>query len=251
MDLLENPGGLCIFTHCQNKVYKTETMKKTTLITLLLCTIFARQAFSQTGTGSDVSSSNSSQNLMLNEFYAGYGGLSIFYFTGRMMHSNEFTYHYNTINGNHTSIVYNSPESWGNVFLGYSRNLNRVISMGFLFGFQNFSYTGTATESNTSQTQHKIEVNDLLFTGVARVLFTYVNKPVIRMYSGVAMGITIDFGKETRDGGQDKYSEKKIWPGGQLTLMGVRFGKAFGGFFEFGFGSYGIINAGISYKFAD
>jgi hypothetical protein len=33
--------------------------------------------------------------------------------------------------------------------------------------------------------------------------------------------------------------------------MGLRFGRAFGGFVEFGFGTYGIVNAGLSYKFKD
>jgi len=127
--------------------------------------------------------------------------------------------------------------------------------MGFLFGFQEFSYTGITHYTSyysgygNDSTQLKLSSNDILLTGIARVQFNYVNKPFIKMYSGIGIGITVNFGKGKI--GSDEYSERKIWPGGQLTLMGMRIGRALGGFFEFGFGSYGIINAGLSYKFKD
>jgi len=226
-------------------------MKKLFVCLLFLSAVFLSQTFSQTGIKQEPQSTKTGQNLLFNDIYAGYGAGSIFYFTGRMLHSSDYTSRYNSINGNHTTIVYDSPSSFGTLFLGYSRSLNRIVSMGFMFGFQNFTYTGKATEQNASGTVHNIDNNDILLSGIARFLFSYVNKPVIRMYSGIGIGITVDFGKETRDGGTDPFSEKRLWPGGQLTFMGIRFGKAFGGFFEFGFGSYGLINAGLSYKFAD
>ena len=117
-----------------------------------------------------------------------------------------------------------------------------------MFGYQNFHYTGKGKLSNNSDTA-KITADDRLVTGIARVTFCYLNKPFIRMYSGIGIGLTIDFGKATVNG--ESTSERKLWPGGELTLMGLRFGRAFGGFLEFGFGSYGILNAGLSYKFAD
>lgn len=95
----------------------------------------------------------------------------------------------------------------------------------------------------------KIVSDDRLITGIARVTFCYLSKPMIRMYSGIGIGLTIDFGRATADGAVT--TERKLWPGGQLTLMGLRVGRAFGGFLEFGFGSYGIMNAGLSYKFKD
>lgn len=228
-------------------------MKKPVICSLLFVVFFLSQTWAQSGTKQDTPPGNSGQNLLFNDLYAGYGAGSIFYFTGRMLHSDDYTTYFSTNNNVH-NIVYGSPTSFGTIFLGYSRNLNRVVSMGFMFGIQNFTYTGKGTSTSTGQTQqtsHTIENNDLLLSGIARFLFAYVNKPVIRMYSGIGIGITVDFGKETLDGGPDYFSERKLWPAGQLTLMGIRFGKAFGGFFEFGFGSYGIVNAGLSYKFSD
>ena len=223
-------------------------MKKIFVCLLLLCVVFLMQAYSQTGTKQETPPAKRGQNTMFNDLYAGYGAGSIFYFTGRMAHSSDYP------TDQYSNLTYTDPSSFGTLFLGYQRSLGKVASMGFLFGFQNYSYTGKGSTHNYyngayDSVVHRISNNDILLTGIARFLFSYVNKPMIRMYSGIGLGITIDFGKATLDG--TDYSEKKLWPAGQLTLMGIRFGRAFGGFFEFGFGSYGIVNAGISYKFAD
>ena len=228
-------------------------MKKVFVFSLFLSVAFLSQTYSQTDVKQETIPAKAGQNLLSNDFYAGYGAGSIFYFTGRMKHSSDYPT-FSSLNGNHlVASSYGDPTSFGTLFLGYQRGLGRVVSMGFLFGFQNFSYTERATEQTSSAgtKTHLINNNDVLLSGIARFLFSYVNKPVIRMYSGIGIGITVDFGKATLDGGADYVTEKKLFPAGQLTLMGVRFGRAFGGFFEFGFGSYGIINAGVSYKFAD
>jgi hypothetical protein len=208
------------------------------MIFMLMCSV----SFSQNAQTTTTTSTKTSQAMLYNEFYAGYGALSIFYFTGRMNHSSDYpteSAHY---------VKFTEPQSVGTFFMGYSRSLNRVISTGFMFGYQNFHYTGKGQLSNNSDTAN-ITADDRLVTGIARVTFCYLNRPFIRMYSGIGIGLTIDFGKASVNGEQT--SERKLWPGGELTLMGLRFGRAFGGFLEFGFGSYGILNAGLSYKFAD
>ncbi len=224
-------------------------MKKITLLFIFAFFIILSTSFGQ-DQGQPVS--RNSQADLLNEVYAGYGAGSIFYFTGRMYHSSSYPSEFYEYNGQSLSWKYTNPSSAGTFYLGYSRSLNYVVSMGFLFGFQQFTYSGTATGynyDNANQTKYQLENSDILLTGIARVTFSYVNKPIVRMYSGIGMGLTIDFGSATFDGQQ--YTERKLWPGGQLTLMGIRFGRALGGYFEFGFGSFGIINAGVSYRFHD
>jgi len=76
-----------------------------------------------------------------------------------------------------------------------------------------------------------------------------MNKPFLKLYSGVAIGVTIDLNKATIDGSE--FTDRKIMPAGQLTLFGIRAGKALGGFLEFGVGTNGIVTAGISYKIKD
>jgi hypothetical protein len=180
------------------------------------------------------------QTLLQNDFYAGYGGFSVFYFTG--------------INSGSFDLIRTSnlkdEQSAGTFFLGYQRSLNTVVSTGFLFGYQNFNRTGMGyIYQSDNTTPEAITVNNNLIMGIARVTFNYVNKPVIRMYSGIGIGLTINLSSVKLNGQTDH--DRKLLPGGQLTLMGLRFGRAFGGFVEFGFGTYGIVNAGLSYKFKD
>jgi opacity protein-like surface antigen len=221
-------------------------MKKI-LFYLLVISVVGPVVQAQNTVTGEIKSTKKSQSSLYNEFYAGYGALSIYYFTGRMSHSNEFPTETNYYDGIYYSSnpVYTEPVSPGTFYLGFARSLNKVVSVGFMFGYQDLKYSKTFTDTAT----HTINADDQLFTGIARVTFCYLNKPFIRMYSGIGIGITVDFGKASGD--IKTATERKLWPGGQLTLMGLRFGRAFGGFLEFGLGSYGILNAGISYKFSD
>jgi hypothetical protein len=230
-------------------------MKKILTIAILLTIVVQGPVFSQTTEKQESGTEKQSQAGLFNDFYGGYGAGSIFYFTGRMKHTGDYPTEMSSYNGRYLSgETFTNPNSAGTFYLGYGRSLNNVVSMGFLFGFQSFSYTGTAAYSTNygypvDSTPVKLSSHDILLSGIARVQFCYVNKPMIRMYSGIGIGITVNFGTGKI---QDyEFSERKLWPAGQLTLMGLRFGRAFGGFFEFGFGSYGIINAGLSYKFKD
>lgn len=213
---------------------------------LALIMSFCLSSFSQNAETKETKPTKTSQASLYNDFYGGYGALSIFYFTGRMLHNDDYPTETNAFQDK----KFLEPTSAGNFFLGYQRSLNRVVSVGFVFAFQNFHYTGTAhLRSNGNDSLLRIINDDRLVTGIARITFTYLSKPYIRMYSGIGLGLTIDFGKATVNG--EPTTERKLWPGGELTLMGLRVGRAFGGFLEFGFGSYGIVNAGLSYKFAD
>jgi hypothetical protein len=212
------------------------------IVFVLMCSF----SFSQNTETTAKTSTKTSQATLYNDFYAGYGALSIFYFTGRMAHSGD----YPTETNHYSNQKFIEPASAGNFYLGFARSLNKVVSVGFVFGYQNFHYTGSAHMIlNGNDSLLRIVSDDRLVTGSARLTFCYLNRPFIRMYSGIGIGLTIDFGKATVNG--EPTSERKLWPGGELTLMGLRFGRAFGGFIEFGFGSYGIVNAGLSYKFAD
>jgi hypothetical protein len=200
------------------------------MVLMLICSF----SFSQNAETTTPTISKASRPILYNDVYGGYGAFSVFYFTGNFSHS------YNPLFATELS----DEQSAGCFYIGYNRTLNKVVSTGFMFGYQNFSRNGTGNTNSSSVT-----VNDNLLMGMARVTFCYLDKPVIRMYSGVGIGITIDLGTEQGNGGS--VSDRKLLPGGQITLMGLRFGRAFGGFVEFGFGTYGIVNAGLSYKFKD
>jgi hypothetical protein len=210
--------------------------KHRALLFAILC--MSSFAFSQNTEPTVKPTEKSSQTALYNDIYGGYGALSIFYFTGEMDNSFDMV----------QSTSLNDAQSAGTFYIAYQRSLNKVISTGFVFGYQNFHRTGTGY-LKTSGASTSVSVNDNLLMGMARVTFCYLNKRVIRMYSGVGIGITVDLATINTQEGSD--SDRKLLPGGQLTLMGLRFGRAFGGFIEFGFGTYGIVNAGLSYKFSD
>jgi hypothetical protein len=211
-------------------------MKK--IISLLLAfMMFSSLVFSQSDLTTPSANTKTSPSPLTNEFYAGYGGLSIFYFSGQLVTSFNQSYYINS---------YTDPTSFGNIFIGYNRHLNNVISTGFMFGYQDFQSTATGT---ADYIKFPVTIDDRLIMAIARISFCYVNKPIIHMYSGVGIGVTMDFA--TAKGGGESSTDRKLFPAGQLTLMGIRFGRAFGGFIEFGIGTYGILNAGLSYKFAD
>jgi len=218
--------------------YQIVHMKK--IFPLLMAfSLMSTLLFSQTDLTTPVTDTKTAQPTLTNDFYLGYGGLSVFYFSGQLVTSFSLEYSSNNLS---------DPSSPGCIFFGYSRILNKVISTGFMFGYQDFQSTGIST-NNESSSNIPVTVDDRLLMGIAKINFTYVSKPAIHMYSGVGIGITMDFATEKANG--ESSSDRKLFPGGQLTLMGLRFGRAFGGFIEFGVGTYGILNAGLSYRFAD
>lgn len=132
----------------------------------------------------------SSQSTLTNDFYLGYGGLSVFYFSGQLVTS---------FNLGISASNLSDPSSPGCIYIGYSRILNHVVSTGFMFGYQDFQSTGT-TSVYPSNTKIPVTINDRLLMGMARVTFCYVSKPFVHMYSGVGIGITMDFATERANG---------------------------------------------------
>src|ERR1039457_4842157 len=82
--------------------------------------------------------SKQQQFVRPNDVYLGYGAGGLFYWTGRMSHSSDFP-------SDISSMKYTDPSSVGALLLGYQRSLNRVVGLGFMFGYQDFYYTGTST----------------------------------------------------------------------------------------------------------
>ena len=163
------------------------------------------------------------QTELLNEVYVTYGIGSLYYYINQG-----------------SSNTYTSP---GSFIAGYTRTLNKIIGVGFQIGF-----TPITTQYPTGSTYSK-DVNNFI-QGLARIKFQYLNKPVFAMYSGIAIGVTLDYYSETAKNGTTT-SQQKLFPAGQLTLLGFRVGR--GGAFcgEFGIGTLSILNLGVSVKFGE
>jgi hypothetical protein len=171
-----------------------------------------------------------------NDISVSYSAGSIYYFTGNINH-NDYPDNF------YTNDL--DPRGMGAFALSYHRKLNRIVAIGFNASYLNLYHDASDYEDPANSQKYY----DNLFNMLASVRFMYVTKPVITMYSGVCIGLSLDFGTTTFNG--ITYTDKKLYPAGQITLMGIRVGKAFGGFAEFGIGTLGIITAGLSYRMGD
>lgn len=183
-------------------------------------------------------SQKTDQSELTNEVFAGYGAATIYYFTNPVHHNYDDSY-------NFYPQYTGDPSSAGTFFAGYNRALTRVFNMGIVFSYMQFQ---TPVSSSSYDVTYAGTSYDNLMSMIARLKFAYVNKGAIQVYSGVAIGITVDLNKTTLNGGQE-YRDKNLRPAGEIILMGIRGGRKLGGFVEFGFGTNGIVTGGVSYKF--
>jgi opacity protein-like surface antigen len=207
-------------------------MKKILLIavTLLICSITL--SFGQAQETKAQIQKKDQANLY-NDFYFSYGTGTIFFFV-----NNE------SLEGQTLS---------GTFLVGFARSMNKVVSVGFQLSYTNIGRTGTDYYYDYNYNQSlttNIEMTDNLWQGIANVRFRYLNKPSFCMYSGIGLGVTMDYYSKTTDG-TSTTKGRKLLPAGQLTLLGFRVGRAFSFFGEFGIGTNSIINAGVSYKFGE
>lgn len=196
---------------------------KNFLILFICLLLNAGISFGQTS-GPAVTHKN--QYDLQNEFYVAYGFGSVYYYINQNTNS-EWSY--------------TTP---GSFIAGYTRSLNRVIGVGFqvcytpMKGTYNLSSTGVQTK------------NYNYIQGLARVKFQYLNKPMFGMYSGIAIGVTMDYHSETSSNGKTT-NHQYLYPAGQLTLLGFRVGRTAAFMGEFGIGTLSILNLGFSCKFGN
>jgi hypothetical protein len=220
-------------------------MKKIFILGFALCMFPFLASLGQNAEQDVVKSAKKDQSMLFNDVYFSYGIGTIYLFTSEVNHNYDL---YDTYYANDRTEI-NSP---GTFMLGYNRMLNKVIMIGFVASYMNCSYKKTFYDYGSSSNIGSATFNDNLLSGIAKFTFNYVNKPIVRVYSSVGMGITVDLSKAQKDlPGSVEESARKILFAGQITFMGVRFGRAFGGFCEFGFGTNSIITAGFNYQFGD
>jgi hypothetical protein len=183
------------------------------------------------------------QNELPNEVSLGYGYGSLFMTNPYVSHSFEG---YPTIDNQKDGYTI------GALTIGYNRGLTRVLTFGFTGSYMNLYYDGNYTSSDGTYTIYRAYIYDNIFSGIAVITFNYVNRPVVRLYSAVGLGVAIAFSTVTGTGPESvKVTKRQLLPGWQLTLIGIRVGHSLGGFAEIGVGTNATLSAGISYKFGD
>ena len=135
-------------------------------------------------------------------------------------------------------------------FMTYRYWFSKHFGLGGIFAFDYNSvkvYNGTDPKDHSVQMR---EVNRYYMTFAVEPTFNYVYKPSWQLYGYLGLGVTIvSFANATFNDGTNPNISRLPYVNAHFTPIGMRFGKEFGGFLEFGYGYKGILNAGISYRF--
>ena len=80
--------------------------------------------------------------------------------------------------------------------------------------------------------------------------FSYLNRPHVTLYSGLAVGITTAPGYNMHPMVEETVNNTKTFPSFQITALGIRAGRDhLFGTFEAGIGFKGFASLGIGYAF--
>ena len=94
---------------------------------------------------------------------------------------------------------------------------------------------------------------DVLFALMPSVRFTYLNRPWVRLYSGVDVGCGYLWSGTTsydsKDEGEEGSKNKNFLFAFNVTAFGVNVGKKFYGLFELNAGYDAIVKVGIGARF--
>lgn len=132
----------------------------------------------------------------------------------------------------------------GAKFFTYKYGATEHLKAGATFGVD--GVRGDLLNANTNEYFGSFSTNH--YTLALEADLRYINTRWFEMYSGAGLGYTFtrEFGEDI-NGDSDAYNSRHV--NFQLNLAGMRFGNAFGGFVEAGFGYKGILNFGLSYRF--
>jgi len=132
-------------------------------------------------------------------------------------------------------------------FIGFRYGFTNRFSLGGIFAFDVNSVKVFNGETSDKQMR---EINRYYMTYAIEPKFNYIAKPAFQLYGYLGFGATVvTFGKAIFDNGSEAEISRVPYFNMHVTPLGVRFGKEFGGFVEFGYGYKGILNGGLSYRF--
>ena len=208
------------------------------LFTLILALCFCQMAVAQ-----------KSNFTPEHEFRLGVGAYPLAESIDYFFRSTPF-YHYGDDKGYpgsdyESALNYTGPRIFtGSISAGYTYNVLHWLSVGGAF-----TYSGDYQkryDRATDQEQEKNKANRFYLMPMLR--FNYLNRPAIRLYSQVGVGISY---MNEREYFKDKLYTTSGWgTSAQITLIGISVGKKLFGFAEvLGTGVQGSVVVGIGYKF--
>lgn len=122
--------------------------------------------------------------------------------------------------------------------LGYTQELSQWLSLGVQAAysgvFQDQRLAGMTTDRRYT---HR-------FALYPAVRFTYLNRPIIRLYSGAGLGVGMKWKHEFFD----RDVEYSVFPTGQVTFFGLSVGHRLFANWEIGYGVKGYLTLGMGYR---
>ena len=147
-------------------------------------------------------------------------------------------------NNSHSVSYHDSKTVYTPSFaLEYGFNTEKWMSvgMGIYYGMARARFLDASGELLKTEDIHDLSV-------MINIRFYWLNRPLIRMYSGIGTGCSISMHRE--DDAQSGYiGPDYIGWGYDIRLIGLTVGKKLYGNFEAGVFPHGYITAGIGYRF--
>jgi len=128
--------------------------------------------------------------------------------------------------------------SSGTYFFGYQGYLTSQLTLGLCV------FYGKYHSTNTFSNQNSVVITNTYIGGLVRTEFIWLTGSVIQLYTAGSLGIlpvTSEYGNIEK--------ETEIQVAFQLSPIGIRIGSSLAVFAEFGFGSTGVLAAGLKYRF--
>jgi hypothetical protein len=133
-----------------------------------------------------------------------------------------------------------SSGTMGVINLGYTRQLNKVISVGGAIGLNRMS----VDLSDPTGKMSAASANIWMLMGTCKIDWFRTKSDIFGMYSKVGLGVMGIGGSLMEE------FHKSVWlPTGHLSLIGLEVGKGFSGFMELGMGMQGIAQIGLRARF--
>lgn len=129
----------------------------------------------------------------------------------------------------------------------YDRKCIAGLYLGWTFTYQYVKYDTYLSSSATEGLPGTNMGNGNLstYTFMARAMYTYLNRGLTNIYSGVELGISI-YDIKNKELNLSKSSVDFAY---QATLMGMSVGRKAAFYMEVGYGYRGIINGGVMFRF--
>lgn len=140
--------------------------------------------------------------------------------------------------------------SIGAITAQFSHRRGRLVSFGVALSYEQ---TRQDCLSNVDG-QGKVKVGELTCRYVSltpQLRFNWFERGLVCLYSKAAIGLTFigDSFDDTGGHGYDVRSAKSRYVGYQASPLGLMVGRSLCGFVEAGFGTHGLAQAGVAYRF--